>query len=55
MSMGNSSEVIEEIDDDSRISARESMEGSKEDDCMEYLALHSTATQAPSPCLLCTW
>jgi hypothetical protein len=55
MSMGNSSEVIEEIDDDSKISARESMEGSKDDDCMEYLALHSTATQAPSPCLLRTW
>ena len=35
MSMGNSSEVIEEIDDDSKISARESMEGNKEDDCTE--------------------
>ena len=54
MSMGNSSEAIEEINDDSRIPARERIEGSKEDDHMEYLALHSTATQAPSPCLLCT-
>jgi hypothetical protein len=42
--------IIEEIDDDSKISARESTEGIKEDDCMEYLALHSTVTQAPSPC-----
>ena len=43
--MGKSSGGKEEIDDDSEISARESIEG-KEDDCMEtastWLALLST-------------